>query len=175
MLNITIKKLFLGILKLILICIGSWILVHFFALFGVFLSLAHIILWLFFPKFTICTSCITKKDGEYCKLCKKNLDKTEGIYPKRLISVIYSSFVLFLISLFSIGVIYVESKILKNFLPTVDDKTVSFVIPSINQYKIGELFSMELKLTGIEDPINTVQADLGFDKDKLSKLLSLEK
>lgn len=168
--NLTIGKLLIGFFKLVLVFIGSWFLVHFFALLGIFVSIAHIITWFFFPKSTICISCITKKDGEYCKHCKKNLSKVEGTYPKRFLSVIYSSFIFFLVSLFSIAAVYVESRILKNVLYPINDKTVSFVIPSINQYKTGELFSMEIRLTGIETPINTVQADIGFDKDKLEIL-----
>lgn len=167
MANLPILKLFTGFFKIIIMFIGAWFLVHFFALLGVFVSIAHVILWSFFPKSAICVSCLSKRDGEYCKVCKKTKDKTEGTHPKSFLSVVYTSVLFLLVSILSVGIVYLESKLLNQVLHPVSEKTVSFVIPSKNQYKTGEIFGMDIKLSGIETPINAIQADIGFDRERL--------
>ena len=167
MANLSIVKLFTGFFKLVFIFIGAWFLVHFFALLGIFVSIAHVITWFFFPKSTICVSCIAKREGEVCTICKKSVSKIEGSYPKSFFSVLYSSFIFIIISILSIGIVYLESILLNRILHPVSERTVSFVIPSKNQYSKGEIFGMQIKLSGIETPINAIQTDIGFDKERL--------
>ena len=167
MANLPVLKLITGFFKIILMTIGAWFLVHFFALSGVFVSIAHTLLWFFFPRSTICVKCVGKKEGYYCKLCNQTKESNNSNHAKSLKAAIYSSFILLILSIISIGVIYLESKILNSILYPISEKTVSFVIPSQSQYMIGEIFPMEIKLVGIEKTINAIQADLGFDKERL--------
>jgi len=51
------------------------------------------------------------------------------------------------------------------FPPTA--KTVSFIIPSRGQFLLGEIFPMKVDIAGVKDPINAVQADIGFDASRL--------
>ncbi|MCL4415131.1 MAG: cohesin domain-containing protein [Actinobacteria bacterium] len=51
------------------------------------------------------------------------------------------------------------------FPPT--PRTATFAFPSKSQYKIGEIFNMEIKVSGMKKPINVVQVDLGFDPHKV--------
>ncbi len=167
MANLRILELVRGFFKITLMVVGAWFLVHFFALLGFFIALAHIILWFFFPKSTICASCMSKKEGEYCKTCNKIKEKQEGTYAKTLKSAWRTSFYMIMISVLSVGLVYVESKVLQGIVSPPSEKTVSFVIPSQAQYMKGEIFGMEIKLAGIETPINAIQADIGFDKERL--------
>ena len=43
----------------------------------------------------------------------------------------------------------------------------SFVIPSKGQYKLGEIFPMNIEVDNIKNPINVIQADLKFDPKKI--------
>ncbi len=153
---------------LILIIISSYIIVHLFAVFGVFLSLAYPIWWFFAPNQTICFLCRGRKDGEYCPFCKKVVDKSISISPENLSSAILNGLLIFILTIFSIGLIYLESKALSALGYPRTPKTVSFVIPSVGQYRLEEMFPMEIRLTGIKTPINTVQADISFDPNRLS-------
>jgi hypothetical protein len=74
---------------------------------------------------------------------------------------------IFAISLLSIGFVYGESLLIRKMGLISTPKTVNFVIPSKGQYRLGEIFPMKIEITGIETPINAVQADLGFDASKL--------
>ena len=60
-----------------------------------------------------------------------------------------------------------ESRLLQKlgFPPT--PKTVSFVIPTKGQFRLGEIFPMRIEIVGIKTPINAVQADLSFASSKL--------
>lgn len=147
--------------------IMSWILIHIFALLGIFLAVAYPIWWLFLPKQTICFICRSRKDGQRCHFCKRIVIKQEGYFPKNLLSSIYNGGLILVFSLVSIGIIFIESKVLLSlgFSPT--PKTVSFIIPTKNQYRLGEIFPMDIEIVGIKVPINSVQADLGFDPSRV--------
>lgn len=71
------------------------------------------------------------------------------------------------ISLMCAGFVFIESRVLfkMGFPPT--PKTVSFVIPPKGQYRLDEIFPMEIDIVGIKVPINAVQADISFDPRKL--------
>ncbi len=74
---------------------------------------------------------------------------------------------IFVISLLSIAFVYGETLLVRKTGLISTPKTVNFVIPSKGQYRLGEIFPMKIEIAGIETPINAVQADLGFDSNKL--------
>lgn len=164
----TLKLPGLGlIISILTLIISSWFLIHLLAIFGVFLSLAYPVWWLFAPKQTVCFFCRAKREGEHCPLCKRQIKKSEGISPLNLRSAILNGTTILLFSIFSIILVFGESKLLfkMGFPPT--PKTVSFVIPTKGQHRLGEIFPMKIEITGIKVPINAVQADVGFDPTKL--------
>src|SRR5260370_32237431 len=46
-------------------------------------------------------------------------------------------------------------------------KTASFSIPSKSAYKLGEIFPLDIQITGMKTPVNAVQADIAFDPQSL--------
>jgi hypothetical protein len=78
--------------------------------------------------------------------------------------------VLLVFTVTSLGLVFGESRLLylAGFLSP--EKTVSFVIPPKKQYKIGEIFPVEIEISGIKTSINTVQADLSFDPARVELL-----
>lgn len=154
-------------LHIILIVISSWLLIHIFAVFGIFLALAYPLWWLFVPQNTICLLCRAQKEGSRCPFCRKNIIKVEGVSPQNLTSAIGNGLLLLLFSLVSIGCVYVETQILFSMGFPEPTKTASFVIPEKAHYRIGEIFTMKIALENIDNPINAIQADLGFDPEKI--------
>ena len=65
------------------------------------------------------------------------------------------------------GIVYGESKLIENSGILAPQKTVSFNIPEKGTYSIGEIFPMEIKLTGIKTAINVVQTDFTYDPELL--------
>jgi hypothetical protein len=152
--------------KIIAYLISSWILVHLLSVFGAFLAVAYPLWWLFSPDSTICFMCRSGKEGKKCPFCQETIVKNQT-FPKRPLSAVLNGILILSFSLFSIGIVYGESKLLYKlgFPPT--PKTVSFIIPTKGQYKLGEVFPMNIEITGIKAPINAVQADLGFDNQRV--------
>lgn len=138
------------VLKTIAFILASWLLVHLLAIFGVFLALAYPLWWLLDIKRFPCLWCRIKKIKE-CSFGHSLLDA--GL--------------ILIFCFLSFGLVFVESKILfrMGFPPT--PKTVTFVIPPKGQYRLGEIFPMKIEIAGIKVPINAVQADLGFNPEKL--------
>jgi hypothetical protein len=165
------KSNFPGLIGILFATIGllvlSWLMVHFLAFFGIFLSVAYPIWWLFAPKYSICFICRSKKEGEYCSFCRQKVHKAEGVLPKSFTSAILNGVMVLVISLVSVGIVFGEGEIIFNLGALRIPKTVSFVIPPKGQYRLGEVFPMKLEIAGIKTPINTVQADLGFDSSKI--------
>lgn len=158
---------FKSIFFIIFLVISSWLLIHALSLFGIFLAVAYPTWWLFSPKQITCFFCRSKKEGEICPFCRQVVVKSEGVIPKTFSSAILNGSLIFLLSLVSIGVVFLESQLLlKMGFPTTQ-KTVSFVIPAEKQYRLGEIFPIKIEITGIEQSINAVQADLGFNPAKL--------
>lgn len=160
-----IKNLFF-VFRILFLVVSSFILIHLFSVFGFFLAFAYPI-WLFFmPETTGCFWCRVRRDGDWCPFCKKRIDKS-SILPSSPRSIFLNVFLILIISGISLGIVFVESRALKHlgFPPT--PKTVSFSIPSKGQYRLGEIFSMKIDITGIKSPINAVRADLSFDPKKL--------
>lgn len=131
----------------------SWALIHVLAFFGFFLSLAIPMWWLFSPNSTNCLICRIKK-----------ISSCNFSHP------ILSMVLVFIFTILSIGLIFTEKKFLAiiGFPPT--PKTVFFSIPSKGQYRLGEIFPLKINIDGIKNPINAVQADIGFSPEKLEAL-----
>ncbi len=138
------------IFKTLAFILASWFLIHLLAIFGVFLALAYPVWWLLDLKRFPCLWCRIKKIAS-CQFSHSLLDTV----------------LILIFTLFSFGLVFVESRILfkMGFPPT--PKTVSFVIPSKGQYRLGEIFPLKIEVTGIKVPINAVQADLGFNPERL--------
>lgn len=162
------KLLNIGTLfNIIIFLILSWILVHLLAFLGIFLAVAYPIWWFFVPQLTVCVVCRSKHEGEWCNFCRKPLTKANGIFPKNMLSAILNGVIIFLLSLFSVGVVFAESKLLYRLGFPSTPRTVSFVIPTKGQHRIGEIFPMKIEIVGIKVAINAVQADVSFDNNKL--------
>jgi len=137
-------------LRIIAFILASWFLIHILAVFGAFLALAYPLWWLLNLKRLPCLWCRIKKTKE-CSFSHSLLDA--GL--------------ILVFTLISFGLVFGESKILfkMGFPPT--PKTVSFVIPPKGQYRLGEVFPLKIEIAGIKVPINAVQADLGFNPERL--------
>lgn len=158
----------LGLLLIIIpLVIASWFLVHILAIFGIFLAITYPLWWLFAPKQTACLLCRAGREGEKCFFCRRPIKKSEDASPSNLSSAIFNGMLILVFSLVSIGIIFGESQLLfrLGFPPT--PKTVSFIIPTKGQYRLGEIFPMKIEIAGIKMPINAVQADLGFEQSKV--------
>ncbi len=165
--QMSILKILSTAIKLFLLILLSWFLVHIFALLGIFISIGFFIWWLFYPRYSICFSCRVKRVGEYCNICRSTVTDALARYPKNLRSALINVLFLLLASLLSIFAVIIEYQVLQSAISPTSPKTVSFVIPSESQYKVGEIFPLKIQLTGIEVPINAIQADIGFDKNRL--------
>ncbi len=156
-------------IKIIIYVLVSWVLVHVLAAFGLFIAVAYPIWWLLAPSFSVCFTCRSKGEGEYCNLCRSTIEKSRGYHPKNFRSAAINTSNIFLVTLISLVVIYGEYTLLKTsgVLINETERTVTFIIPSKGQYKIGEIFPVKIEISGIETPINAVQADLGFNPDKV--------
>src|SRR4030042_3001878 len=145
--RLPILSLFFKIIGFIIV---SWLLIHFLAVFGIFLALAYPFWWLLAPQKTLCL---------FCEIGKLK----ECSFAHSLIN----GGIILVLSLFSFGLVFLEGLILfkMGFPPT--PKTVSFVIPPKGQYRLGEIFPMKIEIAGIKTPINAIQADLSFEPQKL--------
>ena len=159
-----------GILVILLYIVGSWVLIHILAVFGIFIAIAYPLWWFILPKQTVCFFCQAKVNvntEDYCPFCRRKINKNDTIAPKSFTSAVLNGALILFFSLISILLVFGESQILfkLGFPPT--PKTVSFVIPTKGQYKLGEMFPMKIEIVGIKTPINAVQADLGFEASKV--------
>ncbi|MFH1827003.1 MAG: hypothetical protein ABH812_01045 [bacterium] len=145
----------------------AWILIHLLAFFGIFLAIAFPIYWLFAPEQTPCLLCRANNEGKICLFCQREINKSESISPVSLLSAVFNGFLILLFSITSVGIVYLESQVLFKLGFSMTPKTVSFVIPTKHQYRLNEVFPMKIEIVGIKTPINTVQADLGFEGSKL--------
>jgi len=143
----------------------SWLLIHLMAIFGIFIVFAYPIWWLITPSGVPSIISNEAPDGSIGPY--RMVRRAEGLSPTTFKSAILNALILLLITIFSAGFVYIESKILfkLGFPPT--PKTVSFIIPPKGQYRLDEIFLIKIEISGIKVPINAVQADLGFDPQKL--------
>ncbi len=155
------------VLIIVFSIILSGLLIHLLAIFGVFLAVAYPIWWLLAPEKTPCFFCRIKKEGQQCFACRQVVSKANGLNPKTFYSAFTNAVLILITSFICVAFVFAESKILfkLGFPPT--PKTVSFIIPSKGQYRLDEIFPIEINIVGIKVPINAVQADLGFEPQKL--------
>ncbi len=160
----TIKAILIGVL----VIVASWIMIHVLAVVGILLSFAYPVWWILFPKQSVCFSCRFKKEGEMCEVCKAKISRSTGYAPKTLRSVFINGLFIFFLALASIFFIFLEREVLlRTGIIDDGDGFAEFVIPSEGQYSLGEIFPLKIEISGVETPINVVQADLGYDKDVL--------
>ncbi len=151
------------VFKLLSFVFASWVLIHVFALFGVFAAITYTFWWYVAPKQTVCFFCKVKKDGDRCPMCHTTIKKTDGDHPKSFFSAVANSILLLIFSVISIGIVFGESKLLYLMGFPATQKTVTFSIPTKGQYEVGEVFPFRVEVSGIQTPVNTVQADIGYD------------
>lgn len=149
-------------IKFILFVVGSYFLVHILGIFGIFLVVAYPIWCLVSIRKVPCFYCGTKKTGEVCPACKLSVGESRR-YPKTVRSVLLNTLSIFIVFLLSLGTVALEARALRALGFYQVAKTVSFAIPTKGVYRLGEVFPMEITLADVKTPINTVQADLGFD------------
>lgn len=159
-----------NILKLLLIPLAAWFLVHILAIFGIFIIVIYPIWWLLSPTWLApCLYCFFKEDRHtfVCPVCLRQYQNGLLVSGRPLISISRNMGLILIFTFISLGLVYLESRLLfrLGFPPT--PKTVSFVIPSQNQYRLGEIFPMKIEIVGIKTPINVVQTDISFDPSKV--------
>jgi hypothetical protein len=66
-----------------------------------------------------------------------------------------------------IGIVVVESLLLLKFVFPPPAKTVSFSASYQQEHRLGEIFPMQVKITGIKQAINTVRVDFTYDPKQL--------
>jgi hypothetical protein len=117
---------------LLLFLFLSWILIHFLAVFGVFLALAIPLLHLVFYPHILCF---------WCRL--------RGSKHTFIHSVIDSALILGL-TIISIPIVYLEYKLLIQYQKPVEIAQVAqFTIPSKSQHPVGEVFAIPMELRNI--------------------------
>ena len=151
-------------LKLVLSLILSWVMIHLFALLGAFFFITYPIWVLLSPNRETCLFCIISgKQGTGCMVCKNgNLEK-RGPFAKITLNI----FLILFLTLSSIGIVYGEKLLLEKVGWLKSEKTVEVSIPTENEYKIGELFTLPIEISGITIPINTVQVDVKYSPELL--------
>lgn len=167
-------KPILTILTLIPIIILSWISIHVLAILGIFVAVAYPILWILFPKLIPCIFCRTADPGEICSACGEIVTEQDRS-PKNFKSAIKNVFLILLISGISMLTVYGETVVLDTLGIQLEEPRVEFIIQDKQQYKIGEIFPIDLNINSNGVYINAVQADIAFDPKKIEVVkLSLE-
>ncbi len=151
------------LLKLLAFLVISFILVHFFAVFGFFCAVAYLIFWIIFPRASFCLFCQIKGVGGQCPVCRRRIHSGGPLYPRTLLSVLMNFGVLLLIFILCAVIVWAEGKIFWQLPFPLKRKTVQFTLPARNTFRIGEIFPMKIEIEGIEDPINLVRADILFE------------
>ena len=147
------------ILITVSLAILAWVSVHVLAFFGVFLAVGYLIWWVFFPNYRICLMCLFKEKGQKCVFCRKD---------KIWASLIFDFILILVFSGMSIGIVFAENYALPRLGIIPAQKTVSFIISPKGQYRIGEIIPLKIEISGIKTPVNSVQADIGFDPTAVS-------
>lgn len=142
----------------------SYIFVHLFAILGIFVAIGFPLLWMLFPQFTACVYCRNTPVGKRCHSCRQVVDNKISP-PKNFRSVIINSLTILLVSVISSGAVYLEYKILENYHTIEDKEIVEFIIPEKKQYKIHEIFPVDLDVNTNNVSINAIQTDLSFDTE----------
>lgn len=155
------------LVSVLFLIIASYLLIHLFAFLGVFIAFAYPLWWILMPRQTPCFLCQAMAEGDKCPFCQRLVTREEQTGPKNLKSAVANGALILVFSVISIALVYSESQILINFGFFPAAKTVSFVIPTKGQYRLGEIFPMKIEIAGNKTQINAVQADIGFEPSKL--------
>jgi len=146
---------------------GSWILLHALAFLGVFLGLAYPIWWLALPRSTLCIGCNAWASGASCPFCHTPVNHTD-LHPKTFTSAVKNALAIVVISALSLGMVFLETRVLYLLGIPRTPQTAEFVIPPKGQYLLGEIFPLKIELIGLTTPVNAVQVDIGFDPRRLA-------
>jgi hypothetical protein len=153
------------------LAISSFLLIHLFGLFGVFVAFAYPLWWFFLPQKTFCFFCLHKKLTDpqgTCPICKRSV---MNIYDPPLASVFANMVTIVFLSAASLFVIFAEIVLLTqgglNPATLIYGRKAYFVIPEKNTFTIGREFYFDVNTSAATVPINVVQADMHFDKDLL--------
>ncbi|MDD4382274.1 MAG: cohesin domain-containing protein [Candidatus Dojkabacteria bacterium] len=152
------------ILQIIFSIFLSWVLVHVFAVFGVFFFITYPFWVLAHPSketslFKILIP--NKKKAEGYKICDDSKTKKRNVGMQLFANMI----LILLITAASIGVLYGEKVLIERIGLLTPKETAQISIPIKNEYKIGELFTMPIEVSGLEISINTVQVDIKYSPE----------
>lgn len=150
--------------------LASFVILHLFSALGIFVAIAYPIWWFLFPLNTPCFFCRTTRVGAVCPTCNEPVVSLERSYPKKTKSAILNALAIFGFTLLALGVVFVEARILRELGYWTPQKTANFVIPARGQYRLGELIPMKIEVTGMETPINAIQADITFNPERVQVL-----
>ena len=160
------------IFKLLTTSVIAWVSVHIMAIFGLFITIIYPFWWLLSPEQTEpCIYCYFKPNKHYfrCPICRRQFDENGQVVnkPSPFVSIINNAVLILAFTIVSVITVYFEGKLLFKigFPPT--QKTVSFVIPDRGEYRLSEIFPMQIEIVGIKTPINAVQADISFNPERV--------
>jgi cohesin domain-containing protein len=152
-----------NVFMFILILPASWILIHLFAVFGIFLLVSYPIWILTNPSSNHCLFRLFDKQGKGCFLCTKPNGTLRFPSTTRLLNTL----MILVLTFSSMGIVLGEKILLESSGVLPEKKTAIFDIPMDEQYKIGEIFLMPIEVKDIEVPINAIQADIKYDEELL--------
>ena len=155
-------------LRILVFFIASYLLIHVMAIFGIFVAGGYLLWWFFLPSQVPCFYCLrkgnTRDSCRFCRIEDKPSDQAINQEALPIKSVLFNMAGLVFLTLFSAIVVFGEAKLLFNVnIFASNDKTVTFVLPQKNTYTVGQIFPMNVTVTGIKKPINAAEVDLSFD------------
>ena len=149
-----VKNLF----NFILLLFVSFLLAHFSAILAPFLLIIYPFLVLINPIHEPCIFCILRGHKKECAI--RSLLKSE----KPITIFLFDSIIIVLITLLSIGTLFLEKKLIENSSYVISlEKTAIVGVPEYGNYKITEISLIPIKISGLKTPINVVQADVSYD------------
>lgn len=155
------------LIRVAMLMVASFIIIHLFSVFGIFVAIAYPLWWFFFPTRTPCFFCRLTRLGYVCPTCHEVVASIGNAYPKRATSVIANAIMIFAFTLMSLGLVFAEGLALQRFGFWTPSKTANFVIPERGQYRLGELIPMKIEVTSMDTAINAIQTDISFNPDRL--------
>ena len=162
------------VLRLIVFSIVSWIVIHLMAVAGFFITAAYPIWGLLAPSSILCLFCRINQSKGYCPACKKRI--TNDFSPSSFRSIILNTVLIFIITLATIGVVYLEKEIVeRTFGVSLQSKSIKIDVRSNRTIYQNRVSPVKLFLKGIKNSINAVQVDLDFNPDELEVLQFIEK
>lgn len=154
-------------LRVVIFVAASWVLAHFFALFGIFVAATYPLWWLLFPKKLWCVYCRVNRRNEGCPLCGQKAIGTVKNHPKSFKSAVLNGGVLFALSLVCLGLVYIEARLFERIIFNINPQTAGFFLFPRQEYVVGEVFELKVELVNLQTPVNAAKVDIGFDPDHL--------